>query len=76
MPTPDFVSLPMSHGEFELLVRLLGHHTSGEGLGAMYERLVDLRKNDAVIAENKGPLAMSTPLVCRDLYGERPVVKV
>lgn len=72
----EFVGLKLNREEYHYLVRLVGHHTTGNGLEALYERLCELRPIEAAIATNKGPLAMSSPKACKDIYGERPMVKV
>lgn len=75
----EFVALKMNRDEYHLLVRLIGHHTSGDGggkLSALYERLCDLRPIEAAIATNKGPLATSIPQACKDIYGDRPMVNI
>lgn len=71
----EFVALNMNRDEYHTLVRLLGHHTSGDALQPLYERLVALRPIEAAIAENKGPLCTTPPEDCADLYGKRPLVK-
>lgn len=72
----EFVALNMNREEYHTLVRLLGHHTSGEALDPLYERLCELRPIEAAIATNKGPLCIAPPKDCADLYGKRPMVKV
>lgn len=72
----EFVALNMSREEYLTLVRLVGHHTSGNALQPLYERLVALRPIEAAIAENKGPLNMTPPEMCADLYGKRPMVEI
>lgn len=72
----DFAALNMSRDEYHILVRLLGHHTAGEALRPVYERLCALCPIEAAIAENMGPLCMTPPKDCADLYGQRPMVNV
>lgn len=72
----EFVALNMNREEYHLLVRLIGHHTSGLSLDPLYERLCELRPIEASIATNKGPLCMAPPKDSADLYGKRPMVKV
>lgn len=68
----DYVTLPLSSSEYEMLIRLVGHHTSGAAWSRVYERLVALRPNHAIRSENIGPL----PCVENHPYGNRPMVKV
>lgn len=71
-----YVSLDLNRDEFHNLVRLLGHHTCGAGMQTVYERLFNTRRMEATIAENKGPLCRDHPIAARDIYGDRPVVRV
>lgn len=73
---PEFVALKMSRDEYHTLVRLVGHHTCGDGLESVYSRLVELRPIEAAIAENMGPLCNDHPIAAKDIYGDRPVVRV
>jgi hypothetical protein len=71
-----FVNLPLTREEYHALVRLIGHHTCGDGMQHVYTRLVQLRPLEATIAENMGPLCRERPQDAADLYGDRPVVRV
>lgn len=72
----DFFALKLSRREYELLVRLLGHHTTGGGLDRVFSELMDGRPDAATIADNKGPLCKDTPTAAKVFYGNRPVVEV
>jgi len=72
----DFFALRLSEREFELLVRLIGHHTGGNGFDRIYAHMHEARKDAAMAAENKGPLCKDHPIAAKDIYGDRPVVRV
>jgi hypothetical protein len=62
------IKLEVTTGELEALVRLVGHHTCGEGMDNVYEQLYKLCPK----AEGKGPF--EKPL--HTFYPDRPMVSI
>ena len=71
--TPDFYALKLSMREFDVLVRLIGHHTSGGGLERVYGAMVKDRPYEANEACNRGPLPSNED--GKDFYSGRPMVE-
>lgn len=70
--TPDFYALKLTPGEFDALVRLIGHHTTGGGFERVYNAMVQDRPWEANEAGNKGPLPSCE--AGTELYSGRPMV--
>ena len=65
-----FISVEMTDREFEVLVRLIGHHTTGNSLNTLYERMVDKYPMTHKRSEDKGPLRATGS----HMYGDRPMI--